>query len=53
MSFKSEDEAKGKQCIFRLMIMMLSQDECVEDFDKCVGNECAQYGKGAHRCGLV
>jgi len=53
MSFKSEEEAKQKVCIFRLMIMTLSHDEYIEDFDLCTGSECAQYGRGNHRCGLV
>jgi hypothetical protein len=68
MSFKTEEEAKEKICVFRQLgacymatalgktEMFATPDEVLdflEDYAKCLGSECAQYGRGVHRCGLV
>ena len=54
MSFKTEEEAKEKICIFRAMALILKPDSRMEGEDEyCIGSKCAQYAIGRHRCGLV
>lgn len=52
MSFKSEEEAKEKTCIF-LHILYWIREEGYTGPTTCMGLECAQYKKAAHGCGLV
>jgi hypothetical protein len=58
MSFKSEEEAKERTCIFRWLAKMISPGRLDEgsryEIDtNCIGLECAQYAVGRHRCGLI